>query len=273
MSVLRLRPRHALEYRLDLSPLTPDRIAGQTLAAIKRIRLVYGGETIRVADLFAVTGRAGGHIRIEQGSEKLSGVGQGMQSGRIEIAGNVGDLVGRGMTGGSIQVTGDAGAWAGSGLAGGRIEIAGNAGDYAGAGRPGDRFGMRGGLLHIGGQAGDRAGDRMRRGMIIIRGRAGDYCASRIHAGTVIVMGRAGSYPAAGMRRGSLILAKKPARLSATFKNCGDLKMQFLRLLFTQLANMGDDLASFRQQRPTARRFSGDLALGGKGEILILGHY
>ena len=132
---------------------------------------------------------------------------------------------------------------------------------------------MRGGLLHIGGQAGDRAGDRMRRGMIIIRGRAGDYCASRIHAGTVIVMGRAGSYPAAGMRRGSLILAKKPARLSATFKSCGDLKMQFLRLLFTQLANMGDDLASFRQQRPTARRFSGDLALGGKGEILILGQY
>lgn len=272
MSLLSLSPRQTPEYRLDMSPLTPDRIAGQTLAAIRRIRLVYGGETIRVADLFAVSGRAGRHIRIEQGSAKLSGVGQGMQSGRIEIAGNVGDLAGRGMAGGSIQVTGDAGAWAGSGLAGGRIEIAGNAEDYAGAGRPGDRFGMRGDLLHIGGQAGDRAGDRMRRG-IIIRGRAGDYCASRIHAGTVIVMGKAGSYPAAGMRRGSLILAKKPARLSATFKSCGDLKMQFLRLLFTQLANMGDDLASLRQQRPTARRFSGDQALGGKGEILILGHY
>lgn len=273
MTVLTLSPKQAPEYRLDMSPLAPDKLAGRTLAAIKQIRLVYGAGTVRVAELFAVTGRAGGHIRIEQGSDKLSGVGQGMRQGMIEVAGPVGDLLGRGMAGGVIRVTGDAGAWAGSGLAGGRIDIAGNAGDYAGAGRPGDLFGMGGGMLNIGGHAGDRAGDRMRRGIIIIRGRAGDYCAGRIHAGTVIVMDKAGRYPAAGMRRGALILAKKPARLSATFKSCGHLKMQFLRLLFTQLANMGGDLALFRQQPPAARRFSGDLALGGKGEILILGHY
>ena len=272
MTTLTLSLKHAPQYRLDMSALTPDKLAGQTLAAIKGIRLVYGGETARVADLFKLTGRPGGRIKIAKSCDKLSGVGQGMQSGDIEVEGDVGDLLGRGMAGGCIRVRGDAGAWAGSGLAGGRIDIDGNAGDYAGAGRPGDLFGMSGGMLNIGGRAGDRVADRMRRGIIIIRGKAGDYCASRMHAGTVIILDKAGRYPAAGMRRGSLILAKKPASLSATFKSCGHLKMQFLRLLFTQLANMGGELALFSRQQPVAHRYSGDLALNGKGEILILQH-
>ena len=117
---------------------------------------------------------------------------------------------------------------------------------------------------------GDRVGDRMRRGIIIIQGKSGNYCGSRIHAGTIIVLDRVGKLPGEGMRRGTIILAKKPAHISATFKSCGNLKMQFLRLLFTQLANMGKEFAMFSKYGPLAHRFSGDVARNGKGEILIL---
>jgi hypothetical protein len=46
--------------------------------------------------------------------------------------------------------------------------------------------------------------------------------------------------------------------------------MQFLRLLFTQLSNISDDLIFFRKYGPIAHRFAGDIARNGKGEILIL---
>ena len=152
----------------------------------------------------------------------------------------------------------------------GQININGNAGDYVGAGLPGDPYGMTNGLINIKGNAGDRVGDRMRRGIIVIQGKSGDYCGNRIHAGTIIALDRVGKHPGDGMRRGTIVLAKKPKHISATFKSCGNLKMEFLRLLFTQLIKMDPDFEIFKKYGPIAHRFSGDLARNGKGEILIL---
>jgi len=129
---------------------------------------------------------------------------------------------------------------------------------------------MTNGLINIKGNAGDRVGDRMQRGIIIIQGKSGNYCGSRIHAGTIIALDKVGKHPGEGMRRGTIILAKRPAHISATFKSCGNLKMQFLRLLFTQLAGIDTDFEIFKKYGPIAHRFSGDLARKGKGEILIL---
>jgi formylmethanofuran dehydrogenase subunit C len=270
MSVLTFTLKNKPKFTLDVAPLTPENLSGLTLAKIKKIKLVYGKETVVVDKLFDVHGKPGEEIIIEKSCDKLICVGKNMTSGNITVKGDVGDLLGQSMQGGSIDVTGNAGSWAGTAMTGGRININGNAGDYVGAGLPGDTFGMNRGLINIKGNAGDRLGDQMRRGLILVHGKAGHFCGSRMHAGTIVVMGKIGPYPGDSMRRGTIILAKKPAHIAATFKSCGNLKMQFLRLFFTQLANMDPEFNFFRKLGPLAHRFSGDLARNGKGELLIL---
>ncbi|MCG8378527.1 MAG: formylmethanofuran dehydrogenase subunit C [Proteobacteria bacterium] len=270
MSALIFTLKTQPKFTLDVSPLVADKLEGKTLTKIKNINLVYGKENIKVKELFNVKGRDTDQIIIEKSCDKLIHVGQEMTKGTIEVKGNVGDFLGQGMKNGTLTVNGNAGSWVGNNMAGGRININGDAADYVGSGLPGDSFGMTNGLINITGNAGDRVGDRMRRGIIIIQGKSGNYCGSRIHAGTIIALDKVGKHPGEGMRRGTIVLAKRPAHISATFKSCGNLKMQFLRLLFTQLAGMDAEFSLFNKYGPEAHRFSGDLARNGKGEILIL---
>lgn len=258
------------EFTIDVSPLTPNNLEGKNITNIKNIKLRYGKENIKVKELFLVKGKNSNHIYIEKSCEKLTGIGNKMTKGLIEVKGNAGDFLGQGMKGGEIKVSGNVGSWIGNRMTNGQISINGNAGDYIGAGLPGDFFGMTNGLININGNVGDRVGDRMRRGIIVIHGKSGDYCGSRIHAGTIIILDRVGNHIGDGMRRGTIILAKKPKHILATFKNCGNLKMEFLRLLFTQLIHMNSDFKKFKKFTPIAHRYSGDLARNGKGEILVL---
>jgi formylmethanofuran dehydrogenase subunit C len=270
MSALTFTLKSQPKFTLDMSPLIPDGLQSLTLEKIKKLKLVYGKETVRVETLFTVKGDDKNTIIINKSCDKLICVGKEMSVGNITVKGNVGDFLGQSMKNGLITVVGNAGSWAGNGMSGGRINVEGNVADYTGAGLPGDAFGMTNGLINITGNAGDRVGDRMRRGIIIVRGKSGNFCGSRIHAGTIIVLDKVGKHPGEGMRRGTIILAKRPAHISATFKSCGNLKMQFLRLLFTQLSNMDNEFMFFSKYGPEAHRFSGDLARKGKGEILIL---
>lgn len=263
---LKIQPK----FTLDLSPLTPDKLSGKTNSQIKRISLQYGKQKISVEDLFTVSGDDHVNIKFTKGSENLLSVGRKMSHGTIEVNGNTGDFTGQYMQGGKLLIKGNAGAWVGNRMSNGRIEITGNVGDYLGAGLPGEPHGMSNGMIIISGNAGDRVGDRLRRGYIIIRGKAGDYCGSRMVAGTIIVLDKIGKYPGFGMRRGTIIMAKRPTHIPATFKNCGDLKMQFLRLLFKQLAELGKEYTFFNKYVPEAHRYAGDLSSNGKGELLIL---
>lgn len=270
MSVLTFALKTRPRFTLDVSPLVPEALQGLTLARIKNIALVYGKETVTVDKLFVISGKPGEQLVIEKSCDKLICVGKNMSSGHIQVKGDVGDLLGQSMSGGEINISGNAGSWTGTAMTGGRINIHGSAGHYVGAGLPGDTFGMNRGTINIKGNAGDRLGDQMRRGLIIVHGKAGDFCGSRMHAGTVVVLDKVGYYPGEAMRRGTIMLAKKPKHIAATFKSCGNLKMQFLRLFFTQLANMDPEFDFFRKYGPMAHRFSGDLARNGKGELLIL---
>ncbi len=270
MSTLVFTLKNPPEFTLDVSPLTPDRLGGLSSAQIRKLRLRYGKQEIPVDRLFSIAGANPEKIRINGSCDKLTGIGHGMKSGTIEVHGHAGDFVGQYMRGGHISIRGDAGAWTGSSMSNGRIDIYGDAGDYLGAGLPGDIHGMSDGLIFVSGNAGDRVGDRMRRGIIVIQGNAGNYCGSRMAAGTIIVLNRAGKHSGYGMKRGTIILAKKPRHIIPTFRSCGNLKMQFLRLLFKQLSEMGSQFEIFRKYGPEAHRFSGDLASNGKGEILIL---
>ena len=263
---LKIQPK----FTLDVAQLTPDNLAGLNKTEIKSLKLPYGKNKVVLDTLFSVTGSDSNNIQINHSCEKLVSVGRYMTHGTINVNGDVGKILGSYLQGGLITINGNAGSWVGNNMSGGRIDINGNAGDHIGAGKQGDTFGMTNGMIKISGSVGDRVGDRMRRGMIIIYGNVGDFCGSRMHAGTIIVLGKAGKNSGAGMRRGTIILMKKPAHIAATFKSNGNLKIQFLRLLFTQLSNMGEEFSIFDKFEPEAHLFSGDLARNGKGEILIL---
>lgn len=265
MSALVLTLKEKPPQRCDLSPLTPDRLA----AAPGRVEDIGIGTTrrsLRVGDIFRVAPGDPEDIRLEGGSERFDNLGAGMSRGRIRVAGDLGQLAGRGMSGGSIRVSGSAGRLAGSAMSGGRLQIAGDAGDLAGGPLPGEMRGMTGGIVYIRGDAGDRAGDRMRRGLVAIGGRAGEAAGSRMIGGTLVCFGRAGPRPGYLMRRGTLVLGGAAA-LTPTFVDSGVHELVALRLLARWL--LDEDIEGGSLLAAPLRRFVGDTAVLGKGEIFV----
>jgi formylmethanofuran dehydrogenase subunit C len=151
-------------------------------------------------------------------------------------------------------------------MIGGEIEIGGNSGERTGGVADGESLGMRGGRIVVVGNVGDVVGHRMRRGTIIVGGNAGEYAGGWMVAGTIMIDGKVGRLAGYGLRRGTLILAKQPKQLLPTFSDSGKLDFNYLRLLGRQLDKDGCvSKLPFR-----ARRLMGDMAVLGKGEMLIL---
>jgi formylmethanofuran dehydrogenase subunit C len=254
------------DQRLDCAPLVPHRLARLSTAEIARLPLNTTRQKINAGDVFQI--RAGDLtvLRFEGGSERLDNIGEALAAGSIEIEGRVGKAPGRNMSAGRLTITGDAGPFAGSGMSGGHLVIGGNAGDLLAAPFPGEMQGLRGGLIVVRGRAGERAGDRMRRGIIAIEKGAGDYAGSRMIAGTLIVLGATGRLPGYLMRRGSLFLAEEPS-LSPTFLPCGAFPFGFTRLFADHLK--AESRAAARLLRGSFERYAGDMAVLGKGEVLV----
>ncbi|GAC1334386.1 MAG: formylmethanofuran dehydrogenase subunit C [Beijerinckiaceae bacterium] len=266
MKPLVLRLKGEPEQRLDCSPLVPHRLKGLTLSEIARLPLQTTRENVFAGDVFRIRGGDIAAIRIEGGSTRLDNIGEGLTKGTIDVEGAVGKAVGRNMSDGRLTISGDAGPFAGSGLLGGRLEITGSAGDFAGGPFPGEMQGLRGGLLIVRGDAGDRAGDRMRRGIIVVEGSAGDHLGSRMIAGTLIVLGSSGRLPAYLMRRGSLFLAEA-GMLAPTFMSCGSFEFSFARVFADRLRL--ESAPAARLLRRSFERYAGDMAVLGKGEVLV----
>ena len=270
MSALRFKLRDSLKYEVNVSALTPDNLKGKTLKQIAETKLRLGRTTVTTASIFSISGTDTQNIVFANSESTLSHIGEEMTEGRIEISGNAGNFIGQRMSGGYIAVKGNSENFAGAGMTGGKIEIHADCGDFLGASTVGSITGMNEGTIIVHGNAGSRIGDRMRRGMIVVFGNSGDYCASNMLAGTIIILGKTGIYPGFSMKRGTLVLSKKPKHLMATFRDCGLLKIEFLRLLFKQLALSCQQFEVFSDFGPEALRFAGDSSADGKGEILIL---
>jgi formylmethanofuran dehydrogenase subunit C len=252
--------------RLDLSPLVPHLLKDKSEKDIAAIDLATTREKVSVGDLFKIRAGSPEEIRVEGGSERFDNVGAGLESGRIVVMGDTGTNVGRKMSGGELVISGNVGPYAGSCLAGGRLEIDGDAGDFLAAPREGEIHGMSGGLLVLRGTAGARAGDKLRRGTILIEGDAGDWLGSRVMAGTLIVLGLAGENPGYLMRRGTIALAHPP-ELAPTFVDCGAYSSAFAAVFGRFLRPQSRDAG--RLFKAPLRRFAGDMAVLGKGEIFV----
>jgi len=261
--VLTLRERP--DQRLDLAPVVPRRLAGMTAAEIEKIELQTTRRRVVLADVFRLRMGDAAHIRIEASSDRLDRIGHEMAGGEIVVEGDVGARAGRLMADGHLTIHGSAGPWAASGMKGGTIEILGDAADRLGGPGAGETAGMRGGIVLVRGRVGERTGDRMRRGTIVVEGAAGPYAGSRMIAGTLVVVGRAGPLPGYLMRRGTIVLDEGSDHLSPTFIDCGVHDLVTARLMADFLAPYSAHAA--RLFSTPLRRFAGDMAALGKGEI------
>jgi formylmethanofuran dehydrogenase subunit C len=253
------------DQRLDLAPLVPHRLAGMTATEIELIELQTTRRRVVLADIFRLRMGDVTQIRIEASCERLDRIGHEMTAGEILVVGDVGARVGRLMTGGRLIVRGNVGPWAASCMRGGTIEIFGDAGDRLGGPVAGEIAGMRGGVVLVRGRVGDRVGDRMRRGTIVVEGIAGAYAGSRMIAGTLVVAGRAGPLPGYLLRRGTIVLGDKCEELSPTFIDCGVHDLIAARLMASFIE--GYSARAAKLFRRPLRRFAGDMAALGKGEL------
>ena len=265
MSGLRFTLRAPPDQRLDLSPLTPARLAGMGQTAIERIALHTTRQPLCVGDVFAVAMGDVASIVIEGGSERFDRVGEALDGGTLLLEGDAGSRVGRAMTGGTLTVRGSVGHWAASGLSGGTLEITGNAGDRLGGPLSGELRGMAGGTVIVRGNAGERAGDRLRRGLVVIEGDAGAAAGSRMIAGTLVACGAAGPLAGYMMRRGTLILGS--TQVLPTFVPVGPASPVFVELLSRALLPVSANTS--RRVAAKAKRYAGDMAALGKGELLV----
>lgn len=268
--------RHAPTLRLDARLLQPAALAAMSVAEVESLRLPHGRDTLAVGELAHVTRTEATDARdgtptllIDGDASRYDRLGCGMADGLLRVTGSVGDHAGLGLAGGRLEVLGSAGDLAACAMRGGWLDIAGDCGDLAASALPGDMDGMRGGTLVVRGNAGHRLADRMRRGTVVVLGNAGDHLASRMVAGTLALAGRCGARPGYGMRRGSLVFAGPAPTVGPTFTPVNSNAEVFWQLLARDLARFGGAFTDLPGQRPT--RLAGDLAVQGRGELLMAG--
>ncbi len=243
------RLKSPLQQRADFSEVLAD--PWITLSAGEMAqRAVYLERDGRVllGDLFELQGEPGGRIRFVGDLENGDRLGAGLKQGEVIVEGSVGSEAGLAMAGGALDITGDAGP-------------------RAGAAPLGYKRGMTGGELIVRGSAGAEAGASMRRGLLAIVGSAGDKAGFAMIAGTVIAFGSAGAESGLWSKRGSLIAlgAILPPR---TYAYACTYEPAFVRLMLTRLGLRYRLPVQQRHLTGLYRRYSGDLAELGKGEIL-----
>jgi formylmethanofuran dehydrogenase subunit C len=254
--------------RLDLSPLVAQRLSGKSIREIENVELQTTRIRVTAGDVFRITHGDAAKIHFAGGSERFDRVGCGMAEGTIVVDGDVGVEAGRLMAGGQLSVRGSAGAFAASGLRGGEFDISGDAGERLGGPLSGETMGMRGGLVRVRGNVGERAGDRLRRGTILIEGHAGPYAGSRMIAGTLVIGRQASDLPGYLMGRGTIVLGEAATMIAPTFVDCGEHDLVAARLLASYIGKVSARLADLLRRR--LRRYAGDQAALGKGEILLV---
>lgn len=203
---------------------------------------------VRLGDLFDLTGEPEGRIRFV---------------GDLANA----DRLGAGLTEGEVIVEGNVGREAGLALAGGSLDIEGDAGPRAGAAPLGYKRGMTGGELIIRGSAGAEAGAAMRRGLLSISKTAGERTGLGMIAGTVVVFGRADRETGLWSKRGSVV-ALGQITPPPTYSYACTYQPIILRLMLTRLSARYGLPVQRKHLTGLYRRYSGDMAELGKGEIL-----
>lgn len=266
--ILRWLDRTTLPVETDR--LTPESVTALAPDELARQVLRVGNRDERLGEFFRVESDGSDVLTLEGDLRHARGLGRGMASGRLVVRGTAGAYLGAGMTGGEIEVFGDSGDWTGAAMAGGMVRVHGNAGRSLGAAPPGARLGMREGVILVDGSVGAEAAVRIRRGLIAVGGKAGEGLGRGMVAGSVFAFGPVGRYPGTGMKRGTIaIFGAEPVELLPSFAPTGAYRFPFLTIYLRRLVSWAFEPAG-NVSAGEAGRYNGDLADGGRGEILVL---
>jgi formylmethanofuran dehydrogenase subunit C len=233
----------------DCSALLAGAWSGLTAADLARRPVALAGRgPVPLGELCEVSGAPDGSVRFVGDWGRATRLGAGLTEGTVLIESDIGDEAGMGMAGGSI-------------------EVRGNAGHRAGAAAPEARRGMTAGELVVHGAVGREAGALMRRGLLAAGGGVGDHAAVGMIAGTIVAFGAVGPTPGLWSKRGSVVaLGEVP--IPSTYRYACTYQPVHLRLMLSRLkARYGMPIEG-RHLAGFYRRYSGDLAELGKGEIL-----
>jgi formylmethanofuran dehydrogenase subunit C len=251
MRTITLRPKKAFGIPVEAEIISPDKLAGLSLAQIGSLEAWQGNNKKKLSDLFSVKGDdvtakpEETTVILEGDFSRVKRVAENMSAGTVESCGDVGMRAGTGMKGGLLRVQGNADDWLGREMRGGKIVVKGNAGNYTGAGYRGEKCGMRGGEIEIAGQAGAYLGEHMCGGSIKVGGDAGDFPGSVNQGGTMIIGGST-YLPGAEMTKGSI-----------TIKGMVEMLPSYQKIELVRIEG-----ADFQ-------KYVGDLVENGKGEIYV----
>lgn len=259
--------RAALTRRLEAECITPDAFATLDEAAIARLPVWDGPHTIPLGDVFQVRGGASSRVRVAGDLEMVDALGAGMTTGELRVEGSVGRYAGTRMAGGELHVSGDAADGAGLEMTGGFLDIAGNAGDRLGAGRLAAARGMAGGEIIVRGNAGAEVGATMRRGTVVVAGNAGPRAGIGMIAGNVIVFGGAGDDPGRFNKRGTIVVFGSVS-VSPNYQYDCTYRPPHIAVTLVHLQSRRNLSIDGGLLAARFRRYSGDMAELGRGEIL-----
>jgi formylmethanofuran dehydrogenase subunit C len=242
--------RRPLGQRVDASGVAWDALRALDAGAIEAQELwVEGSGRARIGDFFAVTAVPGERVRLAGDLGLLDGIGTGLAGGALLIEGNAGWYLGRGMSGGAI-------------------EVRGNVGPHAGAALPGAKRGMTGGEIVIRGSAGPGLGAGCRRGLLAVEGAIAEGPGRAMLAGTVVAFGAVGAEPGLWSKRGSIV-ALRSATPPATYRYACTYRPPYLPVTLGYLKRRYGCPVTPEHLTGLYRRYSGDLAELGAGEILV----
>jgi len=263
-----LTARGAIPRRLEAECITPDALATLDESAIARLPLWDGPRTVPLGDVFQVRGGRSEHLRLAGDLARIDAIGAGMTRGELLVDGAVGRYVGTRMAGGVLHVSGDAASGAGLEMMGGLLEISGSAGDRLGAGRLAAAKGMTGGEIIVRGDAGAEIGAMMRRGTVVVAGNAGPRAGLGMIAGNVIVLGSAGEDAGRFNKRGSIVVfAHLP--IPPAYRYACTYRPPHVAVTIAYLRSRRNVTIEDGARTATFRRYSGDMAELGRGEILV----
>lgn len=281
MKTIKMTLKQEPAIPLEVDALNPLQLAGMSADRIRSCEIWSGKGKKPAGDFFEVEIYKGvprlpdGVLLPEEtvclelcgNLSRVKRIGQGLEGGFILVHGDAGLHLGAFMSGGGILVEGSTGDWTGAHMSGGHIRVLGNAGNFTGSGYWGNKLGMTGGMILVQGSAAGMTGRLMRRGLIIVQGDAGDFTAGNMIAGTVIVGGSVGRRTGAEMKRGTVLLAAEP-EMMPTFLETSLYEPVFVNIFVRSLKEKGITVPGINENI-TCRRFAGDQAVQGKGEIMI----
>jgi formylmethanofuran dehydrogenase subunit C len=252
---------------LEAEAISPDTLAGLSNAEIRALTVYHGKRQLPLGEFFDVEGERSENLEIHGDLTKVRWIGRAMSKGSVTVHGSAGMHLGAYMSGGRIEVHGNVGDWLGAEMKNGWIRVHGNAGGQIGAAYRGSMSGMRNGTILVDGTAGLEVGMRMRRGTIVLGGPARDFTGLQMKGGTIILLAGAELRTGAWMNRG-VIISLRPLPMMPTFAHAANLIPSFVGLYAKHLEQFGVRLPCSSGEGAYGV-YAGDLAVPGKGEILV----